>query len=118
MGINKLLFLFFLRFFLFHFRYRLFRLLRFFFRFRNGRYDLFGFGGLCLAQRKIVVAGSVGGLCLRREHHTQNAQNDRCKAGQQGKKTGKEPAVIVEEKGLKQESDTGAIEKLIEEISE
>ena len=30
--------------------------------------------------------------------------------------TGKEPAVIVEEKGLKQESDTGAIEKLIEEI--
>ena len=30
--------------------------------------------------------------------------------------TGKEPAVIVEEKGLKQESDTGAIEKLIDEI--
>ena len=30
--------------------------------------------------------------------------------------TGKEPAIIVEEKGLKQESDTGAIEKLIEEI--
>lgn len=30
--------------------------------------------------------------------------------------TGKEAAVIVEEKGLKQESDTGAIEKLIDEI--
>lgn len=30
--------------------------------------------------------------------------------------TGKEPAVIVEEKGLKQVADTGAIEKLIDEI--
>lgn len=30
--------------------------------------------------------------------------------------TGKEPAIIVEEKGLKQESDTGTIEKLIGEI--